>query len=320
LMAGANPGLVAVTGATGFVGAEAVRHLAQAGWRVRILTRRMPQAALMPDHQIEVVLGDLDDQASLERLVSGCDAIVHSAGLVRALRPLDFFRVNEGGTVRLLQAAAKKARDARFVQISSLAAREPLLSPYAASKRAAEDKLPAFAGTRDWIALRPAAVYGPGDHELLPLFKAAKLGLLAYPASPDARVSTIHVSDLAAAITALLATPSWPHPVIELDDANPGGHDWPEINHTLGLCFDRQPFACRLPRALMALVAGGATLVSRLSKNPQVLSSDKVSELYHSDWVASGPRLGDFAAWQPRFDLASGFADTLSWYRAESLL
>jgi nucleoside-diphosphate-sugar epimerase len=319
-MAGANPGLVALTGATGFVGAETVRHLAKAGWRVRILARRMPQAALMPDHQIEVVLGDLDDLTSLKRLVSGCDAIVHSAGLVRALRPLDFFQVNEGGTVRLLQAAAEKAPDARFVQISSLAAREPLLSPYAASKRAAEDKLAAFAGARDWIALRPAAVYGPGDHELLPLFKAAKLGLLAYPASPEARVSTLHVSDLAAAVTAILATPFWPHRIVELDDAHQGGHSWPEINHILGLCFGRQPFSCRLPRPLMALVAGGMTFVSRLTKNPQVLSSDKVSELYHPDWVASGPRLADFTAWQPRFDLASGFADTLAWYRSKSLL
>lgn len=313
-------GTVAVTGATGFVGAETVRHLAQAGWQVRILTRRMPQAALMPDHRIEIVLGDLDDQASLERLVSGCDAIVHSAGLVRALRPLDFFQVNEGGTVKLLQAAAKAAPAARFVHISSLAAREPGLSPYAASKRAAEDKLPALAGTRDWIALRPAAVYGPGDHELLPLFKAAKLGVLAYPASLDARVSTIHVADLAVAITVLLATSAWPHRIVELDDEHLRAHGWPEINHILGVCFGRQPLSYRLPRPLMAAVAGGLTLISGLTKQPQVLSSDKVAELYHADWAAAGPRFSEFTAWRPRFDLAKGFADTLAWYRAQALL
>ncbi|MBK8157800.1 MAG: NAD-dependent epimerase/dehydratase family protein [Rhodospirillaceae bacterium] len=122
------PGIVALTGATGFVGAAAVHHLARAGWRVRILTRRMPQAALMPNHPLEIVLGDLDDRASLMRLVEGCDAIVHSAGLVRALTPLEFFQVNEGGTSRLLEAAATAAPDARFVHISSLAAREPELS------------------------------------------------------------------------------------------------------------------------------------------------------------------------------------------------
>ena len=113
-----QPGLVAVTGATGFVGAEAVRQLAAAGWRVRILTRRMPLDALMPDHPIEIVLGDLGDSDSLRRLVAGADAIVHCAGLVRALTPLDFFAVNEAGTERLLLAAAEAAPDARFIHDS----------------------------------------------------------------------------------------------------------------------------------------------------------------------------------------------------------
>lgn len=314
------PGVVAVTGATGFVGSEAVHQLARAGWRVRILTRRMPQAALMPDHQIDIVLGDLDDRASLLRLVNGCDAIVHSAGLVRALTPLDFFHVNEGGTVQLLEAAAKAAPRARLVHISSLAARQPHLSPYAASKRAAEDKLAALAGNRDWVALRPAAVYGPGDHELLPLFKAVRLGLLAYPASPGARVSTIHIADLAGAILAVLGAAAWPQRLIELDDEHPGGHDWPEIAETLGRCFGRQPVTCRLPRPLMTAIAGAVSLVSAVTRTPRVLSRDKVAELYHADWVAAEPRLSQMISWRPRFDLAAGFADTLAWYRAQGLV
>lgn len=316
----ATPGTVAVTGATGFVGAEAVRHLARAGWRVRILTRRMPQAALMPDHTIEVVLGDLDDPASLEALVTGCDAIVHSAGLVRALKPAEFFQINEAGTARLLDAAATAAPQARFIHISSLAAREPALSPYAASKRAGEDKLPALAGPRDWVILRPPAVYGPGDLELLPLFKAASRGLSVYPASPNARASTIHVADLAAAITALLATPQWATRIIELDDEQPGGHDWEEINHILGKCFGRRLATCRLPRPVMAPIAHLVSLVSAIRRRPQVLSRDKVAELYHTDWASTGPRLSELTTWQPHFDLAAGFADTLAWYRSEALL
>lgn len=313
-------GVVAVTGATGFVGSETVRQLAGAGWRVRILTRRMPQAALMPDHQFDIVLGDLDDRDSLLRLVQGCDAIVHSAGLVRALTPLDFFHVNEGGTVQLLEAAAKAAPRARFVHISSLAAREPQISPYAASKRAAEDKLSALASSRDWVALRPAAVYGPGDLELLPLFKAAKFGILAYPASPGARVSTIHVGDLATATVAVLGASAWPQRIIELDDEHPGGHDWPEIAQILGRCFRRQPVTYRLPRPLMAAIARTVSLVSTVARSPQVLSRDKVAELYHADWVAAGPRMSQLVSWRPRFDLAAGFADTLRWYRAHALV
>jgi nucleoside-diphosphate-sugar epimerase len=313
-------GSVAVTGATGFVGAAVVRHLARAGWRVRVLTRRMPQSVLMPDHPIEVVLGDVADRTSLEQLVKGADAIVHCAGLTKALKVIDLFNVNEGGTVRLLEAAQKVAPQARLVHISSLAAREPGLSPYAASKRAAEDKLPALAGSRDWVALRPPAVYGPGDLALLPLFKAAKLGLLAYPACPGARASTIHVSDLATAIGALLATTVWSQRVIEPDDEHPRGHGWDEINHVLGECFGKRPLPLRLSRPWMTGIAGAVTLVSHLTGNPQILSLDKIPELYHGDWAASGPKLSELANWRPAFGLRDGFADTLKWYRAEALL
>lgn len=312
--------LVAVTGATGFVGTAVVHHLARAGWRVRILTRRMPQSVLMPEHAIEIVLGDIEDRRSLEGLVAGTDAIVHCAGLTKALTPIEFFRVNEGGTVRLLEAAQKAAPTARLIHISSLAAREPALSPYAASKRAGEDKLPALAGARDWIALRPPAVYGPGDLALLPLFKAAKLGVIAYPASVGARASTIHVSDLASGIVALLGEGDWASRLIEPDDEHGGGHDWAEINHVLGACFGRRPQTFRLPRAFMAAVAAGVTAVSRLTRTPQVLSSAKVAELYHRDWAASGPRLSEIVDWHPRFDLQTGFADTVNWYQSKALL
>lgn len=313
-------GLVAVTGGTGFVGARCVRHLAAAGWRVRVLTRRMPRAALMPDHKIEVVLGDLDDQASLRQLVTGADAILHCAGLVKAPTPEVFFAANVGGTEHLLLAAAESAPQARLVHISSLAAREPHLSPYAASKRAGEIKLAELAGARDWIALRPPVVYGPGDHELLPLFKAAKFGFIAYPASADARVATIHVADLADAVVALLATPTWSERQIEIDDGTTNAHDWTGILSALGKAVGKTPLAWRLPRPLLVPIAAGVTLFSHLTGQPKVLSLRKVAEIYHPDWVARGPSLSRVTNWQSQFSLNAGFADTAAWYRSQSLL
>lgn len=313
-------GTVAITGATGFLGATIARAVTAAGWRIRVLARRMPQAVLQPDHSIEVTLGDLDDPASLRQFCAGADVIVHCAGIVKALDPADFMAVNAGGTEHILQAAAIAAPRARLIHISSLAAREPQLSPYAASKAAAEDKVRALAGSRDWIALRPPAIYGPGDLELLPLFKAAKLGLVAYPAAPDARVSLLHVADAAGAVAALLAAPAWGGRVVEIDDRAPGGHDWAGILAALGQALGKQPVAFRLPRPLFIPIAAGATWHQCLTGHPMVLSLRKVPELYHPDWVASGPGLPEGAAWEPRFALAKGFADTLAWYRSEALL
>lgn len=317
-------GLVAITGATGFLGAAIVRALSDAGWRVRILARRMPQAALQPNHQIDVTLGDLDDAASLRRLCAGADVIVHCAGVVKALDPALFMTINAGGTERVLQAATSAAPQARLVHISSLAAREPQLSPYAASKAAAEARVRALAGGRDWICLRPPAIYGPGDLEILPLFKAAKYGLVTYPAARGGRVSLLHVADVAGAVAALLAGPAWNGRIAEIDDgaggSPEGGHDWPDILAALGRAMGRHPFAVRLPRPLFLPIAAGATLLARLTGQPMVLSLGKVPELYHPDWLARGPGLPEGVRWQPRFALADGFADTLAWYRREALL
>ncbi len=152
-------------------------------------------------------------------------------------------------------------------------------------------------------------MYGPGDLELLPLFKAAKLGLLAYPAAADSRVSTIHVTDLAAGIAALLATPDWPERLVELDDECPQGHDWAEIISVLAACFGRPALAFRLPRALMAPVGEAVSLLSAVTGKPQVLSRHKVAELYHPNWLAAGPRLSALTSWQPHFGLQAGFAE-----------
>src|SRR5690606_40015978 len=91
------------------------------------------------------------------------------------------------------------ARGIRLVLVSSLAARSPDLSAYAASKRDAEKALTEIDGL-DWCAIRPPLVYGPGDRATLPLFRAMRRGLLPVPAGSGGRFSAIHADDLAAGI------------------------------------------------------------------------------------------------------------------------
>ncbi|HZY52217.1 MAG TPA: NAD-dependent epimerase/dehydratase family protein, partial [Reyranella sp.] len=125
--------VAAITGATGFVGPHLVAALARHGWTFRLLMRRWTPLPSLPGVAAEIVWGDLSDEASLKRLVAGADAVVHAAGLIKARRPIEFDQVNRDGTARL----SALAPDVPFLLLSSLAAREPQLSPYAASKRAA---------------------------------------------------------------------------------------------------------------------------------------------------------------------------------------
>lgn len=320
--------LAAVTGATGFIGRHTVTALRKRGWEVRALVRRHPGDLISPYHRLELTLGDITDEAALERLVDGAQAIVHLAGVVKALRPEDFYAVNEGGTERLLRAANRRNPDAALVHVSSLAAREPQLSPYCDSKRLAEARVAALANGRPWTILRPPAVYGPGDLELLPMFKAAKLGLVPYPAIPGAAVSMIHGADLGEAIAAALDRRGERHALYEVDDGTPGGYRWPDLLGALGGAIGNRPRGqpqgrprgLRVPRLALAATAWGNARLAALDGRPRVLFPHKVAEIYFPDWVARGDRLQAVADWQPKFDVWTGFKDTAQAYRAAHLL
>jgi nucleoside-diphosphate-sugar epimerase len=309
--------LAAVTGATGFVGTRLVHHLIEAGWSIRILTRRMPTAALTPKAPLEIVLGDLSDADALRRLVTGADAVIHVAGIIRARDRAEFFTANVGGTAAVVAALDAVAPKARVIHVSSLAAREPLLSPYCASKRGGEEAIERIAARQPVTIFRPPAIYGPGDAEILPMFKAASAGICPYPGSKGMRVSLIHVDDFAAAIVRAAEAPSLPDLRYEIDDGHPDGYSWPELRSILAKTVGRRVRLIRIPRPVMVGIAGLVEMHRRVGGALTVLCLDKVPELYHRDWVVQGPRL---PGWQPRFALGSGFSDTVNWYRAKGWL
>jgi nucleoside-diphosphate-sugar epimerase len=314
------PKLAAVTGATGFIGRHAVIALRRQGWDVRVLSRRHPAELLSPYHRFELVLGDLADPSALERLVGGADAIIHLGGVVKAVRREDFYSANESGTERLLQAAAIAAPTAMLVHISSLAAREPALSPYCDSKHRAELKVQALAGDRIWTILRPPAVYGPGDREIRPMFQAARLGIVPYPAAPGAALSMIHVADLADAIAACLTRSGPPQTTLEIDDGVPGGYRWPDLLSALGEAVGRKPMGLRVPRAGLLLAAHANRTMGRIDRRPRILQPDKVAEIYWPDWVVRGNRLQDISDWHPAFDIWRGFRDAAKWYLSAHMI
>ena len=221
-----HSGLVALTGATGFIGRRLIPALQGGGFRVRALVRR--DDPRLAGCQVEQCLGALEDPTSLAAFTAGADAVVHAAGLVLAAHPGQFHEVNVAGTRRLAETAAAAAVP-RFLMISSLAAREPGLSPYAASKHAAEAALRELGSALDLAIVRPPAVYGPGDRATLPLFRQLARGFLLAPAAERARFSLIYVDDLAFLICGLLRSDTLPQEPIEPDDGQPGGYGWGDL-------------------------------------------------------------------------------------------
>jgi nucleoside-diphosphate-sugar epimerase len=309
---------IAVTGATGFIGRHLVRALRRDGANVKALTRQTP--AVVDDDlpgTLTWVQGALDNGASLRDLVRECDGVIHLAGAIKALNRDEFFEQNVSGTRRLAEAAAEQPEPPRFIHISSLAAREPRLSNYAASKYQAEKILKFYQRTMSISIIRPPAVYGPGDRETLRIFQMAAKGFGLVPANPSSRVSLVHVEDVVSAILNLLPLRDDPGHPIEIDDGHPQGYDWATVIAAAGEAVQTRPRVIPLPAPILYVAGGIGSAAALLTRTPTTLSWDKVAEMLHCDWVARGSGV---PGWAPAWDITKGFKNTVNWAISQGLL
>jgi len=293
-----------------------VDHLLSAGWNVRALVRSRSAHRMPEKPGLETITGSLEDVESLNRLVRGAAAVVHCAGAVRGATAADFNEVNVDGLERLVRAVLSLSPRPRFLLLSSLAARAPELSDYASSKRKGELALAAMAEDMEWVALRPPAVYGPGDREMLPLFQWMGRGIAPVLGEPHARVSLLYVEDLCAAVLSWLNAGSCRCGVYELCDPQTGGYSWAETIARVSALRARRIIRVPLPAALLKSIALVNVAIARLIGYAPMLTPGKVRELRHPDWVADNSALTAAIGWQPVFPLEQGLRRTMGWGEA----
>ena len=299
---------LAVTGGTGFVGSHLIDVALAARHRIKALTRR-EQA----DREgVEWIAGSLEDRAALHQLVTEVDAVIHIAGVITAPDRAGFDKGNVEGTLAML-AAATAGGIHRFIHVSSLAAREPKLSLYGASKARSEELV--RSSGLEWAIVRAPAVYGPGDKETLELFRMAKLGLMLMP--PHGRLSLIHADDLARLLLAL-AGPTAPSSIlIEADDGKPGGWTHRKFARALGRAVGTKPAIVSAPGLFLKLAARA----DQLFRGPRAkLTIDRAAYFSHRNWVVD-PKLGvPSGLWQPQIATEQGLKQTAEWYRDKGWL
>jgi len=300
---------VAITGATGFIGRILCKRLRADGYPVSALVRNPRHAADLAASGVTLVPGDLDDAHALRALLDNCDVVIHLAGAVRVNSQQAFDRTNVRGTQNLLAALAARKELPGFLLISSLAAREPTLSWYARSKDQAEQCLRDGPAGLDWAIIRPPAVYGPGDKEMLPVFLWMARGIAPVPGSPAARVSLIHVDDLASAIVACLGLPRLQHRTFTLDDGTPGGYSWDDMAAIAGDVWQRQVRLVRLPGPLLDMLARANLALSRVLAYSPMLTPAKLRELRHPDWVVDNDEITAATGWRPKVTLKKGLEE-----------
>jgi uncharacterized protein YbjT (DUF2867 family) len=300
---------LAMTGATGFVGGATMRDAVAAGWRVRALTRR-PQ----PERDgVTWIAGALDDAESLAEMAAGADVVMHIAGVVNVPTRAAFEAGNATATADVVDAA-RNAGVARFIHVSSLAAREPALSNYGWSKERAEAVV--RASRLDWTIVRPPAVFGPGDTEMLDLFRMAQRGIALVPAG---RLSAIYVDELARLLVALAADRGASiGQIYEPDDGKPAGWSYRGFARAVAQAVGRQRLSTLATPAPLLKAAGQLDKLVRRSRAK--LTPDRARYIAHPDWVATEGAGPPADLWHPERDTDDALAETVRWYRREGWL
>lgn len=274
--------LVAITGATGFIGQHLLKSLVNKGWRTRAISRRASAPFLHP--AIEWIVGDLGNAEKLNDLVAGADAVIHGAGAVKGNSWRSFSTSNVIGTKNLLEAIGHTGSCSRLLYISSLAARQPQLSWYAQSKYDAERLLPMHDDRLAVTVFRPAAVYGPGDKALTPLLRAMHYGVLPVLGPVTNRFGLVHVNDLVGAVLCWLESEPAISGIYEIDDGTPGGYDYTMLASIAQQALKKRVRRVPIPlKGLSLLATLNLWLASVLGYAP-MLTPGKVQELQYPDW------------------------------------
>jgi nucleoside-diphosphate-sugar epimerase len=300
---------VLVTGATGFIGQHIVNSLLAQGHTVTALIRPGKKSdPRLPAACIQIAAG-IDDVKMLKTILESCSAVVYCAGSVRGGHFKDFQTANVDGIRTLLEAIDQTGRPLPLLLISSLAASRPELSDYSLSKFEGEQCLNSKPNV-PWTILRPPAIYGPGDKEMLPILKLIAKGWLLQVGPAEQRVSLLRVEDLAGAVSAWLANPEpCLHQSYSIDDGTANGYSWPDMAAAAGVQRYRR---VRLPLWLLKAAARANVGFAKLFGYSPMFTPGKLRELTQQEWLAEdNVRFEAATQWQPRFDLKTGLQDLL---------
>ncbi|CAN5280702.1 complex I NDUFA9 subunit family protein [soil metagenome] len=286
-MAAFSPGLVTVFGGSGFVGSQAVRALAKAGWRVKVAVTR-PNVAyelrkLGDVGQVQPVRCDIRSPDDVAAAVRGADAAVNLVGILYEQGRRNFQAMHVDGARNIAEACAA-ANVNRLVQVSAIGANPESDSEYARTK--AEAEMAVRTAKPDAVILRPSIVFGAGDAFLN---RFASMATMA-PALPligggATRFQPVYVGDVAEAIARALTLPEAAGRTFEL--GGPAVWSFEDILKYILRETGRDRLLAPLPFFAAKLIGGLAELSTNLGIAP-VLTRDQVVLLESDNVVADG--------------------------------
>jgi len=204
------------------------------------------------------------------------------------------------------QSAAGPSREGRPITESD--APHPI-GPYGDSKLAAEQLV--IGSELRHIIVRPPAVYGPRDVDILFAFRLASAGIAVRVSSRGQKLSMIHVRDLAAG----LVTAANAEHARGVYYVSGGTHAWEEIVQGIGVAVGRRARVIVVPRPLVVAAAWGNRLIARVIHAKPLLTPERVLDMVQPDWSCDDSRARRELGYESTIPLDEGLAETAAWYR-----
>jgi UDP-glucose 4-epimerase len=323
---------VLITGASGFVGFHLIEAAFKNNLEVFAAVRKSSKVEHLKDLKVQYAYTNFNsvDALTAEILENRYDYIIHAAGVTKANSKAEYDAINTEYTIKLAKAAVASGRIKKFVFVSSLAAVGPLdtvegilteqseqlpVTAYGHSKKRAEEELKKFTAL-NYVILRPTAVYGPRDKDILIVLKQFANKFEPYIGKIDQYLSFIYVKDLAQAC--ILALTRGKQSAYLLSDGK--RYNRYQLANITKRLLGVKTFKIHLPVGFIKVVAGIAERVSKITKKPSALNVEKLNELTAANWICSIDKAQQELNFKPQYDLNTGLKETLTWYKENKWL
>jgi UDP-glucose 4-epimerase len=323
---------VLITGASGFVGYHLIEAALKSNLEVFAAVRKSSKVDHLKGLAVQYAYTNFNSVGALTAEIqeNRYDYIIHAAGVTKANSAAEYNAINTGYTVNLAKAAVAAGRIKKLVFISSLAAVGPIatvegvitelnsqvpVTAYGHSKKHAEEELKKFTSL-NYVILRPTAVYGPRDKDILIVLKQFANRFEPYIGKIDQYLSFIYVKDLAqVSINALTRGNQTAYLI-----SDGKRYDRYQLANITKRLLGVKTFKIHLPVAIVKVVAGIAEGVSRITKKASALNVEKLNELTAINWICSIDKAQQELDFKPTYDLNSGLEETLKWYKENKWL
>ncbi|MBI3540812.1 MAG: NAD-dependent epimerase/dehydratase family protein [Deltaproteobacteria bacterium] len=327
-----------VTGGNGFLGSHLIDRLLERGDEVHALVRKNSNLRWLTGKKVQLHFGDIEsDLSGVEEGLKDADLVFHLAGVIRARKEKTYYKVNAQGTEKLLQSCLKvNPQVKRIVIVTSLAAHGPgrgdrpametddctPLSGYGASKREAEKIALRYMEQLPITIIRPPAIYGPRDDQVLQFFRMVKKGFLFIPGGKrggEARLTLAHVQDV---VTGLLLAASSPKALGEIFFVGEGhSYTWEQVGDTIRRALLGTPlWRVSVPKFVLYGLGIFAEIVTQVTGRLLPLNFSYARNFVQKNWtldISKAKRVLDF---QPSYFLTRGIQETVNWYQKEGWL